>query len=45
MQYTGEIVSGKGFEHKCNVCGAIKPLDYKYPTVRYKRKPKSKIII
>jgi hypothetical protein len=20
------------------ICGAIKPLDYKYPTVRYKRK-------
>jgi DNA-directed RNA polymerase subunit RPC12/RpoP len=35
MKYTG---IHNGFEHKCPVCGAIKPLDYKYPTVRFKYK-------
>ena len=42
MEYTGEIITGKGFEHKCDneKCGATIALQYKYPIVKYKKKIK-----
>jgi rubrerythrin len=35
MKYIG---INNGFEHECPICGATKQLEYKYPTVRYKRR-------